>query len=79
MGNASGTLKTTGQYDVKNIYDLSGNVWEFTMEKYYSTARIQRGGDSSGDTGWSVPVSFRFYSSPNDSRANYSARVALYM
>ena len=45
MGNYSGSggLKTTGQYDVKNIYDLAGNVWEWTMEKYSSGGRAMCG------------------------------------
>ena len=29
----------------KNIYDLAGNCWEWTMEAYGSGSRMQRGGD----------------------------------
>ena len=42
MGNYSGTLKTTGQYAVKNIYDLAGNVFEWTMERCISDYRVRR-------------------------------------
>ena len=42
MGNYSGGggLKKTGQYVVKNIYDLAGNAFEWTMEKYLSLIHI---------------------------------------
>ena len=33
---------------VKNIYDLAGNVYEWTMESYDASSRIPRGGDYGG-------------------------------
>lgn len=34
----------TGCYEVKNIYDLSGNVWDWTLESSETTFRDMRGG-----------------------------------
>ena len=47
-GNYSGTLDVCGSsdnYRVKNIYDLAGNVDEYTMEVYQSNYRVDRGGN----------------------------------
>ena len=80
MGNYSGGggLKTTGQYAVKNIYDLAGNVLEWTMEKYDSSNRVVRGGYY-GDNGARFPVSERYNYDPAYNYATYGARVALYL
>ena len=34
---------SNGNYAVKNIYDLGGNVYEWTMEAYYTDQRVFRG------------------------------------
>ena len=47
----------------KNIYDMAGNVYEWTMEKY-SNGCISRGGVYNG-SGLDYPVSERFYDSIN--------------
>ena len=41
----------TGCYQMKNIYDLAGNTWEWTMESFDSRYRVLRGGSCkySGD------------------------------
>ena len=80
MGNYSGGggLKTTGQYAVKNIYDLAGNVYEWTMEKFDSYSRVQRGGRYNR-TGSDFPASVRSYDDPDYSDDSYGVRTALYM
>lgn len=59
-GNYSGGRQACGNsdsYKQKNIYDMAGNVYEWTMEKY-STTRVSRGG-SCDDSGLDDPASSR--------------------
>ena len=45
-GNYTGSLLPTGsnsEYAVKNIYDLAGNAYEWTMESYNANCRVDRG------------------------------------
>ena len=61
-GNYSGTRAVCGaedEYRQKNIYDMAGNVYEWTMEKY-STGRVSRGGYYSR-SGSDYPASYRYY------------------
>ena len=63
----SGSLRTTGyseNWKAKNIYDIAGNVHEWTMEAFPSSCRVLRGGafESSGGTGsWPRPAADRNY------------------
>ena len=77
-GNYSKSISTTGYYAEKNIYDLAGNVYEWTMEAYDSLYRVYRGGYyySSGSYG---PASHRYYYSPDGSYYGIGFRVALYL
>ena len=82
-GNYSGSVAAlTGSnenYVVKNIYDLAGNVCEWTAEANTTGNRVIRGGDYSVQASKS-PVSSRGYDSANNaSHANYGFRVALYL
>ncbi len=44
-GNYSGARLLTGQYQVKNIYDMAGNVFDWTIEAADNTInRVYRGG-----------------------------------
>ncbi len=74
-------LLTTGaseQNKAKNIYDLAGNVWEWTQEFYSSTYRIGRGGKYSS-SGENNPVWSRNYINPNNSYVYLGFRPALYI
>ena len=54
-------------YRVNNIYDLAGNVLEWTMEAYSTRIRVNRGGNC-GNSGSSSPASSRY-----DDRPDYSS------
>lgn len=46
-GDGSGITRTTGYseyWKANNIYDLSGNVWEYTQERYDEEYYVCRGG-----------------------------------
>lgn len=49
---SEGKVKTTGQYSVNNIYDMAGNIWEFTSEDCVIDTTeyvVRRGGNFSKD------------------------------
>ena len=86
----TGTPALTGsreEYKQKNIYDLAGNVWEWTMEAFDYDSRTIRGGGyqnhTSGSdfecTGITAPASIRRWLSQPDQNANIGFRVALYL
>ena len=84
-GNYSGTNGNqpiaTGSieaYAVNNIYDMAGNVSDWTIEAYSTVLRVTRGGNYSDD-GSNGPASVRRSSNPTNSIDNYGFRVALYM
>ena len=80
---ASGsTLLTTGahtDFSKQNIYDLAGNVREWTLEKSSFTGYpcAFRGGYCNDDGG-SVPASRRLYGLTTDSGCSIGFRVSLY-
>ena len=82
---SSAVLLTTGadaRNSKMNIYDLAGNVWEWTLEhdgSYYSTPCVGRGGIYNFD-GSSYPASRRSYAdySTTESDNGIGARVSLY-
>ena len=76
-----GKVTTTGasaDYAVKNIYDLAGNVWEWTMESYDTVYRVYRGGCCYG-IGSSFPASSRLNGLPSSSIDDVGIRLALYV
>ena len=66
-------------YQMKNIYDMAGNVWEWIMEAYNPYGRGRRGGVY-GDPGSDYPVTYRSYNyDPSTSNNDIGFRVALYV
>ena len=72
------TSANAGQYAIKNLYDIAGNVDEWTMEAYSSTDRVFRGGYYA-DSGSVRPVSIRCFGLPAGFGGNVGFRVALYV
>ena len=65
-GNHSGDVANSGTYEndrLKNIYDLCGNLAEWTMEAYSSDRRVSRGGVFH-TSGSEYPVSLRSGNDP---------------
>ena len=63
----AGSLQNTGSsenWKANNIYDLAGNVWEWTQEANSTNSRAGRGGVYN-NFGSSVPASYRYDSSPD--------------
>ncbi len=76
-------LQKTGaneKWKVKNMYDLAGNAYEWTMEAYNTKYRVVRGGDCM-HSGSYRPASYRYYSEPAINRDyDYrSFRLVLYV
>ena len=85
--NSGGNLQKTGidigeenkgSNQVKKIYDLAGNVWEWTMESYYANDRVYRGG-SCYDVGSKLPISSRCNYIPSGSHSNVGFRTTLFL
>ena len=74
------TCGISDDYRVKNIYDLAGNVSEWTMEAFSTNLRVYRGGDYC-KTGSNYPASYRDCANlpSNDSYVTLGFRVALYL
>lgn len=80
--NAQDVLLTTGETNrncVLNLYDLAGNVWEWTLEGTPDNARpcAVRGGSYKND-GASYPASCRFNDIVSDSNDTLGFRAVLY-
>lgn len=71
------TCGAAPQFRQKNIYDMAGNVWEWTME-YSSNNRIFRGGYYNGSAS-EIPASYRAIRSFDFSANDVGFRVALYI
>ena len=61
-----------------NIYDLAGNVRDWTMEAYSAVYRVYRGGYYNGN-GDSSPADYRSRTYPTSSYDYYGCRSALYI
>ena len=65
-------------WKAKNIYDIAGNVNEWTMESFNTYGRVLRGGHYSTESS-TYPPSGRGYSNPYDSDKVAGFRLALYI
>lgn len=61
-----------------NIYDLAGNVYDWTMEANSTNYRVLRGGYYSS-SGTSYPADYRYYYYPSFSYGDVGCRSALYI
>lgn len=52
-----------------NIYDMAGNVWEWTTEANSTYNRVCRGGNYYGN-GYNYPMAYRDYSNPSNDGSN---------
>ena len=81
-GNHSGNVADCGAYEddrLKNIYDLCGNLVEWTMEASRADRRVGRGGHFS-DSGSGSPVSIRGNGRPGSvGYDHFGFRPALYL
>ena len=82
-GNYSGSRKATGAdqtYSVNNIYDMAGNVWEWTIEASLTVLRVDRGGYYNVSVASDFPASHRSGSiydyKPTNSSSHYGSRLA---
>ena len=80
--SSSAKLLTTGadsSFSVQNIYDIAGNVWEWTLEKtsYTSGPCACRGGSFSS-SGSRRPASYRSIASTAYSSSDVGFRVSLF-
>ena len=68
-----------GKNQVKKVYDLAGNVWEWTMESFDTYCRSNRGG-SYRYTGYYGPASHRDdYNPPSNSGESIGFRPTLFL
>ena len=69
---------STEYTNANNIYDLAGNVREWTMEANSTSIRVLRGGNCY-DNGSTYPARNRSYDYPYGSYVDYGCRGALYI
>ena len=77
----SGTKRTAGfneKWKVKNIYDLAGNVFEWTSERASSSLFISRGSSFNG-YGSDIPVSYRYCNGASITGDSIGFRSRLYI
>ena len=73
---STGALKAGNK---NNIYDMAGNMWEWTMEGVSASHRAGRAGDFFGDAGSSYPVAYRYSRGSFQANAYGGFRSALYI
>lgn len=76
---SNGNIQITGnnsKWKANNIYDIAGNVWEWTTENYGNDA-VVRGGDALSN-GAVLPAGARDHAKPNSAFSYTGFRVLLY-
>ena len=76
--SSSTTTGSNVNYAVNNIYDLAGNVYEWTMESYNTRSRVYRGGVYY-NAGAGYPASSRSSLNPSNGADNRGFRLTLYL
>ncbi len=66
-------------YKIKNIYDMAGNAWEWTMEAYENNTRVIRGGIVTDRDGSYDSASSRCHNGPIYTNSEDGFRIALYL
>ena len=77
-GNQPIPTGSNDAYAVNNIYDMAGNVRDWTIEANDTGGRVIRGGNAYNDASHS-PASRRSYDNPTGSNSGSGSRLALYM
>ena len=86
-GNYQGTQGSTNKviptgsnssYSVNNIYDMAGNVYDWTIEAVLTNSRVIRGGCYYA-TASTTPASYSAYNVPLFSNSNSGCRSTLYI
>jgi len=77
--NAPTTSGKLESFRQKNIYDMAGNVWEWTMEKVSNNSNYILRGGSYGRNASEYPSSYRHSYSTNTSEAGAGFRIGLYL
>ena len=77
-GNMNYTTGRNEAWKANNVYDLAGNVWDWTTEAISSDGRVYRGGSCNGN-GSSCPASNRIGGDSGDSGGVIGFRPALYL
>ncbi len=72
---STGALKTA---NINNIYDMAGNMYEWTIEGYTSYCRAIRGG-SIHNIGTGDPVAIRYVLNPGSASSDVGFRTSLYI
>ena len=74
-------LLTTGATEatnLQNIYDIAGNVWEWTLERCKTSYPYTFRGGSYENSGSSIPAGYRNEGAINNYRYNIGFRIGLW-